>query len=721
LSQSLETFDVGKIRRLFGYPLTVVLPWRARGRLRATLSLLFAAALLWPWQPALAQFREVGNMLVSRCDGLGGGYSAALSADGTTAFVGAAGDTPPFYSAYVYTVTSVAWSQLGCGLFANGFQAEGAVAVSADGNTVVLGAPTIFFGNNSYLLGYVFTRSGGTSSQQVELIGSDVVGGPFGTIVAISADGNTAIAGVALDSSLTGAAWVFTRSGGVWSQQGPKLVGTGAVGPAEQGGSVALSADGNTAILGGGNDNNGVGAAWVFTRSNGVWTQQAKLVGSDAVGNAHQGSVALSADGNTAIVGGGNDNAGTGAVWVFTRSGGQWTQQGGKLVGSGAVGKAGQGSSVALSADGNLAIVGGPSDGVDEGAAWLFARSDGTWSQLQKLANNGLADFPQAFFGASVALSADGRTALVGVPGVVNGGALVFIGPSRRATDTHDFNGDGKSDIAWGDGSGNTGVWLMNGVQVMPAGVGSVAAGWSIVGQRDFNGDGKADWLWRDTSGNVGIWFMNGAKATPAGVGTVSTVWSVAGTGDFNGDGKGDILWQDTSGNVGIWFMNGAQVTPAGVGTVPAGWSIAGVGNFNGDGKSDILLRDGSGNVGIWFMNGAQVTPAAVGAAPAGWSIVGTGDFNGDGKSDILWQDTSGNVGIWFMNGAQAGPAGVGAAPAGWSIVETGDYNGDGQSDILWQHTSGVVGLWFMNGPHVTPAGVGSPPSGWSIQRLNAD
>ena len=83
-----------------------------------------------------------------------------------------------------------------------------------------------------------------------------------------------------------GAAWVFTRSGGVWTQQGSKLVGTGAVGAAEQGHSVAISADGNTAIVGGPNDSHnssGYGAAWVFTRSGGVWTQQgSKLVGTGA-------------------------------------------------------------------------------------------------------------------------------------------------------------------------------------------------------------------------------------------------------------------------------------------------------------------------------------------------------------------------------------------------------------------------------------------------------
>src|ERR1035437_10541180 len=90
-------------------------------------------------------------------------------------------------------------------------------------------------------------------------------------------------------------------------QQGPKLVGTGAVGsPVYQGESVAISSDGNTAIEGGYFDNNNVGAVWVFTRSGGVWNQQdQKLVGSGAAGICNQGiSVAISSDGNTSVVGG---------------------------------------------------------------------------------------------------------------------------------------------------------------------------------------------------------------------------------------------------------------------------------------------------------------------------------------------------------------------------------------------------------------------------------
>jgi hypothetical protein len=106
-----------------------------------------------------------------------------------------------------------------------------------------------------------------------------------------------------------------------FSQQGPKLVGTGAVGNALQGRSVSLSADGNTAIVGGDTDNSGAGAAWVWTRNGEVWTRQGlKLVGSGAV-YAFQGwSVSLSADGNTAIVGGYVDNSNAGAAWVFASS-----------------------------------------------------------------------------------------------------------------------------------------------------------------------------------------------------------------------------------------------------------------------------------------------------------------------------------------------------------------------------------------------------------------
>jgi len=103
--------------------------------------------------------------------------------------------------------------------------------------------------------------------------------------------------------------------------------------------------------------------------------------------------------------------------------------------------------------------------------------------------------------------------------GAVNGRTdVLWVGPTARGTtfaaveqqafgtndgtegptaNTHDFDGDGKSDIAWRDASGNLAVWLMNGAQVVQsAGMGGAPSVWTLVGQRDFNGDGKYDWLW---------------------------------------------------------------------------------------------------------------------------------------------------------------------------------------------------------------------------------
>jgi hypothetical protein len=137
--------------------------------------------------------------------------------------------------------------------------------------------------------------------------------------VSLSSDSNTAIVGGIGDSSNAGAVWVFARSGGVWAQQGLKLVGSG--GSAEQGYSVSLSGDGNTGIVGGPFDSSFAGQAWIWMRSGGVWTQQgSKLVGSGVgTGLAEQGlSVSISGDGNTAIIGGPGDNSNAGVAWVFT-------------------------------------------------------------------------------------------------------------------------------------------------------------------------------------------------------------------------------------------------------------------------------------------------------------------------------------------------------------------------------------------------------------------
>jgi alpha-tubulin suppressor-like RCC1 family protein len=391
------------------------------------------AALIWSYEPNLtpAQVREI--LIASALDiedpGLDtlSGYGIPM-ADKALALAGSM-LAPKLGATFVHqgSITT-----------ANGNTGV-SVALSADGKTALVGNGIGMGG--AAAAASVFTRSGGVwTPQGNRLAGIGSQSALEGRTVALSAYGNTAILGGPQDSSSHGAAWVFTRSGDIWTQQGDKLVGDGAVGAALQGSAVALSADG-TALIGGFKDNNGAGAAWVFTRSSGLWTQQGiKLVGGGAVGNAEQGSAAaLSADGNTALVGGYNDNNGAGAAWVFTRSGGAWSQQGIKLVGGGAVGNAAQGWAVALSADGNTALVGGYNDNNGAGAAWVFTRSGMTWTQQPSKLAGPSSSRRGAQQGFSVALSGNGTTALIGAPldDSLSGVGWVFVRPGIAAGFAH--------------------------------------------------------------------------------------------------------------------------------------------------------------------------------------------------------------------------------------------------------------------------------------------
>lgn len=212
----------------------------------------------------------------------------------------------------------------------------------------------------------MFTRSGSTWIQEgKKLAGADEAW--FGSSVALSADGNTILIGGLVE----GAAWVFLRSGSSWVQQGEKLTGRGEDVSGEFGSSGALSADGNTALIGGPVDN----AAWVFTRSGSTWTQQGnKLAGGRRVADFGE-SVSLSADGNTALVGGDGGGPYAGAALIFTRAGAVWARHGKLAAYDETVPEnlVAFGWSVALSSNGNTALVGGWNDNTN-GAAWLFSR-----------------------------------------------------------------------------------------------------------------------------------------------------------------------------------------------------------------------------------------------------------------------------------------------------------------------------------------------------------
>jgi hypothetical protein len=396
------------------------------------------------------------------------GTSVSLSADGNTAIIGGPADNSGAGAAWIFSrnsappvlagsvgapapsVAPAAWTHTGAKLVGTGAsgaaQQAYAVALSGDGNTAIVGG---YKDNSGVGAVWIFARNGKPqlpdsaadaagvpfpqnewSQQGEKLVAGDEAGaGMFGVSVALSTDGNTAIVGGDADGSGTGAAWIFTRSNGMWSEQA-KLVGTGAVGNALQGIAVALSGDGNAALVGGYGDNANNGAAWAFVRSGTTWTQQgSKLFGGGNVGAAEQGyAVALSSDGNTALVGGFADNADTGAVWIFTQSGGAWTQVGSKLVGTGAIGAAWQGFSVALSADASTAAMAGYEDNAFNGAVWVFTQSGGAWTQFgSKLFGSGAVG--PAEQGSALALSANGTTLIEGgaFDNAGAGAAWVFV------------------------------------------------------------------------------------------------------------------------------------------------------------------------------------------------------------------------------------------------------------------------------------------------------
>ena len=349
------------------------------------------------------------------------GVSVALLRD--TALVGAHGDdvgaNSDQGSAYVFTRSGTTWS-LQQKLTASDGAADDrfGYSVALSVNTALVGAPYDDVGANaSQGSAYVFTRSGTTWSQQQQLTAKDGEANDwFGRAVALSRD--TALVGAFGDdvgaNANQGSAYVFTRSGTTWSQQQQLAALDGAAND-RFGISVALSGD--TALVGAYWDDvgaNNQGSAYVFTRSGTTWSQQGQLAALDGEADDYFGiSVALSGD--TALVGAYLDdvgaNANQGSAYVFTRSGTTWSQQGQLAALDGAADDY-SGMSVALSGD--TALVGAYYDDVganaNQGSAYVFTRSGTTWSQQGQLtASDGAA---YDYFGYSVALSGD--TALVG-------------------------------------------------------------------------------------------------------------------------------------------------------------------------------------------------------------------------------------------------------------------------------------------------------------------
>jgi len=277
------------------------------------------------------------------------------------------------------------------------------VGVSADGSAVVAGAAATVGGHIGQGAVYVFVKpAGGWSSgtQAAKLSASDGAGGDLlGVSVGVSADGSTVVAGAPQPTvGSKGAVYVFVKPAGGWSSgtQAAKLTASDGAGGDSLGRSVGVSADGSTVVAGapyatvrgkaGVHDaDSNQGAVYVFVKPAGGWssgTQAAKLTASDGAGGDLLGwSVGMSTDGSTVVAGAPTISflIGQGAVYVFVKPAGGWSSgtQAAKLTASdGTAGdQAGLGWSVGISSDGSTVVAGAPQGALRSsppGAAYVF-------------------------------------------------------------------------------------------------------------------------------------------------------------------------------------------------------------------------------------------------------------------------------------------------------------------------------------------------------------
>ena len=264
-------------------------------------------------------------------------------------------------------------------------------------------------------------------------------GDGFGNVVALSGDGQTALVAAPEANSGDGAVYLYKESGGSWPSSATATFSGAPGAEGFFGTSLALSADGSTVLIGA---PSGDGAVYLYSEPSGGWpttpisTSAATFGFAAASGSGEElgQSVALSSDGEVALLGAPGYDSSDGAAYLYTGSGATWSLSGTLDGVAGAQGSFG--AAVALSPDGSQALVGAYDGGVDfgDGAAYLYAQPATGWGtdpNPQPATSFTDAAGSEWRLGASVALSSHGQVALVGAPdygglNAASGAALLF-------------------------------------------------------------------------------------------------------------------------------------------------------------------------------------------------------------------------------------------------------------------------------------------------------
>lgn len=332
------------------------------------------------------------------------GTAVAISDDRQTAVIGAYGHNSAAGAAYIFVKSGSTWTQQAK---ITGIQTSaddelgGSVAISSDGNKVVIGAygesVTEPYGGAAY----VFSRSGTTWAEEAMLEPDDIIAGHyFGMSVSMSDAGDRILVGALGDqdnssaTGLSGAAYVFVYNGSSWVKES-KLLASDGSDEDYFGMYVHMSGNGFNSFVGAPQNDTASGAVYAYVRSGSTWTEQQKIQSDDVEVWDYLGhGVSSSDDGNTLVAGAYFEDISTpsdddaGAAYIFVRENGAttWTQQA-KLTASDREAGDYFGRIVSMSSNGKLALIGKPEDASanSPGAAYLFERSGNNWTEIKKL------------------------------------------------------------------------------------------------------------------------------------------------------------------------------------------------------------------------------------------------------------------------------------------------------------------------------------------------
>jgi len=641
------------------------------------------------------------------------------------------------------------------------------VGISDAGDTVIAGAPGHAVGGVSQGAAYVFSRSGGTWTQQNELTAADGASGDgFGAAVAIA--GDTLFVGASshpynafAEQSGPGAAYVYVSTGSTWAQ----------LSEVNNGGNLgySLAISGDTAVVGapfydmyntnynGGNNeyNDAQGEVFVFTRSGNAWTLQQAISSTDgllyygnsgptdgAAGDEFGFSVAISGD--TIIVGAPFHQTGNGQgeAYFYARSGGVWSFENGVTASDGGQGDE-FGYSVGIS--GNLAVVGAPGHNSSQGAAYIVVNNGANWGYFngsgynENLELTALDGAHGDGFGQAVAIS--GNAILVGAPGH----AVDQGDPGQGAAYFFTIPGGAGSVIQAASSEDMTFQAAINATQqeVIDPDQGHAFAdqfGFAVAISGDravigAPGDGQGAAYFYRNSGESGVWSLQTSAYDPgmtagdmfgASAG-ISGNRAVVGAPGTNGAQGAAYVYGQSGGN---WSMQKTLTASDGAADDGFGTAVAisndtvlagapyhasqiavdysGVPGDPG-GFYTYALKPASYETGLSGSTGISGDAFGTSVAINGdYAIVGAPGYNYDqGIAYIFYHGTSG----WTLEAQLAdpgGPQGFGADEFGYSVGISGSYAIVGAPDTVGQSydsNEGVAYIFIRSGTTWTEQG----------------